>query len=252
MSSQAETTTKKIRAGKVLVRDSWWVDLGIHELSRTEFDPHGSTVGTSELQELHERDVARDAALEESAEADATAEKRTVSMRACVGACEGCVELRERVRRLEERQSRSVDRAMEFRLAAVELAMAAMRTNSLRLIPASGLGVNVNEKSKTGPCSPSSLRGGAGQEDYSSKKRARGGGKKTCEHGKQQTECRECARQNLSHLTRFCSHLQRRKMCKLCDLESHGTMRKRKFDAAAMQAEAAIFAEAMNRRSGLA
>lgn len=254
--------TKKNRAGKVLVRDSWWVNLGIHELSRTDLDPHG-TVGTSELQQLHGQDMgsgAEAAAENEVAAANEVAAGESV---VCTGCAMGCAELLARLQRLEEREARSVDRAVEFRLAAVEMAIASIRTNSLRLVPATGLGVNVNASARANvnasakACSPSALRGGAGQEDYNSGRTGQAAAKRKrpcarpCAHGKEQNECRQCAASGLSHLTRFCSHLQRKNMCKLCDLQEHGTLRKRRFDEREMAAEAGVFAEAMDRRSGL-
>jgi hypothetical protein len=250
--------TKKNRAGKVLIRDSWWVNLGIHELSRTDLDPY-STVGTSELQQLHGQDLGSGAEAAAATEVAAANEVAAGESVVCTGCATGCAELLARLQRLEEREARSVDRAVEFRLAAVEMAIATIRTNSLRLVPATALGVNVNASARANvnasakACSPSALRGGAGQEDYSSGRTGRAAAqrKRPCAHGKEQNECRQCAASGLSHLTRFCSHLQRKNMCKLCDLQEHGTLRKRRFDEREMAAEAGVFAEAMDRRSGL-
>jgi len=247
---------KKIRAGKVLVRDSWWVNLGIHELSRTDFDAK-MTVGTTEVEELSAGRGAtgRRAAARGAAESERPASPVGVAV---AGECAGCSELRERVGQLEARVGqlgelslRSVERAVEFRLAAVEMAVAGMRTNSLRLVPATGLGVNVNASTKAGSCSPSMLRGGAGQEDHTTAKRGRPAKKRICAHGKEQNECRQCAASGLAHLTRFCEHLQRKNMCKLCDLQTHGRLRKRKFDADAMREEATVYAQAISKRCGL-
>lgn len=247
---------KKNRAGKVLVRDSWWVNLGIHELSRTDFDAK-MTVGTTEVEELSAGRGAtgRGAAGRGAAESERPASPVGV---AAAGECAGCSELRERVGQLEARVGqlgelslRSVERAVEFRLAAVEMAVAGMRTNSLRLVPATGLGVNVNASTKAGSCSPSMLRGGAGQEDHTTAKRGRPAKKRICAHGKEQNECRQCAASGLAHLTRFCEHLQRKNMCKLCDLQTHGRLRKRKFDADAMREEATVYAQAISKRCGL-